>query len=79
MHGYARGWTLLGIERPRLDDVRTLSEWLNAVVDAGFTIERIAEPHADEETARRVPHVADTRIVAYYLHMRCRKATSPAA
>jgi ubiquinone/menaquinone biosynthesis C-methylase UbiE len=53
---------------------RTLSEWLNAVVDVGFAIERIAEPHADEETARRVPRVADTRIVAYYLHVRCRKA-----
>jgi len=56
---------------------RTLSEWLNAVVDAGFTIERIAEPRADEETARRVPRIADTRIVAYYLHVRCRKAASP--
>ena len=52
---------------------RTLSEWLNSVVEAGFAIERIAEPHADEETARRVPQVADTRIVAYFLHVRCRK------
>jgi SAM-dependent methyltransferase len=67
----------LPFEIPRFH--RTLSEWLNAVVDAGFTIERIAEPHADEETARRVPHVADTRIVAYYLHVRCRKAPSPAS
>ena len=55
---------------------RTLSEWLNAVVDVGFTIERIAEPQADKETAQRIPHIADTRIVAYYLHVRCRKATS---
>lgn len=54
---------------------RTLSEWLNEVVTAGFAIERVAEPRADEETARRVPHVADTCIVAYYLHVRCRKAT----
>jgi SAM-dependent methyltransferase len=36
---------------------RTLSDWLNAVVDAGFTVERIAEPHADDETARRVPRI----------------------
>lgn len=57
---------------------RTLAEWLNAVVESGFTIERSAEPHADEETARRVPHVADTRIVAYYLHLRCRKVATPA-
>ena len=52
---------------------RTLSEWLNAIVDSGFVLERIAEPRADEETARRVPVVADTRIVAYFLHVRCRK------
>jgi hypothetical protein len=51
---------------------------LNAVMDAGFTVERIAEPHADDETARRVPRIADTRIVAYYLHVRFRKAGSPA-
>jgi SAM-dependent methyltransferase len=57
---------------------RTLSEWLNAALDVGFSIERIAEPHADEETAGRVPRIADTRIVAYYLHVRCRKAASPA-
>jgi ubiquinone/menaquinone biosynthesis C-methylase UbiE len=53
---------------------RTLSEWLNAVLDAGFTIERLAEPYADDDTARRVPQIADTRIAAYYLHVRCRKA-----
>jgi SAM-dependent methyltransferase len=61
----------LPFEIPRFH--RTLAEWLNAVVDAGFAIERVAEPHADEETARRVPRIADTRIVAYFLHVRCRK------
>jgi len=53
---------------------RTLSEWLNTVIDAGFTLERLAEPHADENTARRIPQVADTRVVAYFLHVLCRKA-----
>ena len=52
---------------------RTLAEWLNAVVDAGFAVERLAEPRADEETAKRVPSVADTRIAPYFLHVRCRK------
>ena len=52
---------------------RTLAEWLNAVIQAGFVIERVAEPKADDETARRVPAVADTRLVAYFLHIRCRK------
>ena len=52
---------------------RTLSEWLNDVIGAGFLLERLAEPRADEETARRVPDVADTRVVAYFLHVRCRR------
>lgn len=51
----------------------TLSEWLNAVVEAGFTIEKVGEPRADEETAERMPNVADTRVVAYFLHVRGRK------
>jgi len=53
---------------------RTLSEWLNAVIESGFSIEQVAEPRADEETAKRVPAVADTRIAAYFLHVRCRKS-----
>lgn len=52
---------------------RTLSEWLNAAVESGFAIEQVAEPRADEETAKRVPVVADTRVAAYFLHVRCRK------
>ncbi len=30
---------------------RTLSEWLNALLDTGFQIERLTEPRADEKTA----------------------------
>lgn len=52
---------------------RTLSEWLNGVMRAGFTLEQIAEPMADTETARRHPQVADTRVAAHFLHVRCRK------
>jgi ubiquinone/menaquinone biosynthesis C-methylase UbiE len=52
---------------------RTLAEWLNAMTQAGFVLERVAEPRADDDTARRVPAVEDTRIVAYFLHVRCRK------
>lgn len=50
-----------------------LEEWLNAVVEAGFALERVEEPRADEQTAERVREVADTRIVAYFLHVRCRR------
>ena len=56
---------------PRFD--RTLSWWLNTLLDAGFALERFLEPTADEETLRKCPHLADTKIVAYFLHVRCRK------
>ena len=46
---------------------------MNAVFGAGLSIEAIAEPHADEHTARDHPEVADTRIVPYFLTVRARK------
>ncbi|MDH4178955.1 MAG: class I SAM-dependent methyltransferase, partial [Armatimonadota bacterium] len=52
---------------------RTLSSWVNMLVDAGFLLERLAEPYADDEAVRRCPHLAGTRVAAYYLHVRCRK------
>jgi hypothetical protein len=52
---------------------RTLAEWLNGVVRAGFVLEQVVEPRADEDTARRVPAMDYTRVVAYFLHVRCRK------
>ena len=52
---------------------RTLTGWVNAVLATGLAIEAIAEPHADEGTARRHPEVADTRIAPYFLILRARK------
>ena len=52
---------------------RTLAEWLKGVIRAGFVLEDVAEPRADEDTAVRVPAVQDTRVVAYFFHVRCRK------
>jgi len=52
---------------------RTLSTWVNLLIDAGFGLERLGEPYADDETVRRCPHLAGTRVAAYYLHVRCRK------
>lgn len=52
---------------------QTLSGWMNLLLDTGFMLERIAEPVANDETVARCPHLADTRVVAYYLHMRWRK------
>lgn len=52
---------------------RPLSVWFNAVWDAGLQIERVAEPCADRQTAARFPVIADTRVAAYFLHVRARK------
>ena len=52
---------------------RTLTGWVNAVLAAGLSIDAIAEPHADEQTARDHPEVADTRIAPYFLILRARK------
>jgi hypothetical protein len=53
--------------------MQTLAWWVNSLVRTGFTIERMQEPHADESTAREHPYVADTRLVAYFLQVLCRK------
>lgn len=54
---------------------RTLSDWINLVVAAGFAVEHLHEPSTDEETARALPYLADTRVAPLFLHVRGRKAT----
>ena len=53
----------------------TLSDWLNWIAETGFRIEHSVEPRATPEFAERHPIVADTRIHAYFLLLRCRKLT----
>lgn len=52
---------------------RPLGDWLNAIMSAGFVIERVEEPQADDETVRRCYDMQDTQIMPYFLHIRCRK------
>ncbi len=52
---------------------KTLSEWFNAILGAGFNIEQVSEPHPDDETISRFPFLQDAGVVAYFLHIRCRK------
>jgi len=52
---------------------RTLTEWMNTLLDAGFVLDRFCEPTVDDETLRRHPNLAGNRIVAYWLILRCRK------
>jgi ubiquinone/menaquinone biosynthesis C-methylase UbiE len=52
---------------------RTLSKWVNLLIDSGFVIERFEEPYADAEAIKECSYVADSRIIAYFLIIRCRK------
>ena len=54
--------------------LRASGGWLNMLIDAGFAIERLDEPRADEEAIKLHPQLADTGIIAYFLIIRCRKA-----
>jgi SAM-dependent methyltransferase len=57
----------------------TLSQWLNLVIDAGFVLERLAEPRPDDETVRAYPRLQDAQMIAYFLHVRARKPAGPPA
>jgi len=52
---------------------RTLSQWLNLLLEAGFVLERIQEPCPNDETVRRHPNIQDAQVIAYFLHVRARK------
>ncbi len=55
---------------------RTLSTWIDFIVDAGLIIEKMAEPRATIEQAEAEPVVADTRVAPIFLHARVRKPGS---
>lgn len=52
---------------------RTLSRWMNGVVNAGFRIEQLAEPTASDEVIAKRPDMAKTREMAFFLIVRARK------
>lgn len=53
---------------------RPLAEWINMFIDAGFVIERVEEPRPDDEAVRAHPRLQDAQIVAYFFHLRLRRA-----
>ena len=52
---------------------RTVSQWLNLLVDSGFLVERVEEPRPSDATVQACPALQDAQIVAYFLHFRVRK------
>ena len=53
---------------------RPLSQWLNLLLAAGFVIERCEEPRPSDEAVLAHPSLQDAQVVAYFLHVRVRKA-----
>jgi SAM-dependent methyltransferase len=52
---------------------RTLSDWLNLIIDTGFLLDHIAEPRPSDETVAACPEIQDAQVVSYFLHIRLRK------
>jgi ubiquinone/menaquinone biosynthesis C-methylase UbiE len=52
---------------------RTISQWINLLVDTGFKIERLGEPRPDDDTVGKRPDLQDAQVVAFFLHVRARK------
>jgi len=52
---------------------RTLSYWLNVLVETGFQLEHVEEPRPADETVAACPGLQDAQVVSYFLHLRVRK------
>jgi ubiquinone/menaquinone biosynthesis C-methylase UbiE len=52
---------------------RTVSQWLNLLLDTGFVLERMEEPRPSDATIAACPDLQDAQIVAYFFHVRVRK------
>jgi SAM-dependent methyltransferase len=55
---------------------RTLSDWVNLIVEAGLMIERFGEPRVSAELADAEPALEDTLIAPLFLHIRALKQPS---
>ena len=53
--------------------MRTLSSWLNKVIEADLVLEHFGEPCPSDEAVQERPGLQDAQIVAYFLHVRARK------
>jgi hypothetical protein len=57
---------------------RTLSGWVEVIVEAGLVIERFGEPRVTAEVAKAEPALEDTLVAPIFLHIRAVKAiTTP--
>ena len=52
---------------------RTLSEWLNLLIDTGFVLERLGESRPSDEAVRERPRLQSAQVVDFFVHVRARK------
>lgn len=56
---------------------RTLSGWVDLVVEAGLVIERFGEPRVSVEVAKAEPALEDTLVAPLFLHIQALKSAEP--
>ncbi|MBN1797745.1 MAG: class I SAM-dependent methyltransferase [Spirochaetales bacterium] len=52
---------------------KRISEWINILVNTGFSIEEIAEPFPDSSTVKKYPKLKDATLMPYFLIIRVTK------
>ncbi|QIN82319.1 methyltransferase domain-containing protein [Rubrobacter tropicus] len=52
---------------------RTLGEWLNLLVEAGFVLDRFGEPYPTDAAVRERPRLQNAQVFALFLHVRASK------
>lgn len=52
---------------------RTLSFWMNSIIQAGYSIEQVNEPCPSDKIIQEKPSLQSGGVVGYFLHIRCRK------
>ena len=82
LHGEITEW-IFGATPPEVEKglrrfqtprfTRTISQWLNLLLDTGFALDRIAEPRPTDTTVQVCPDLQDAQVVAYFLHIQARK------
>lgn len=52
---------------------RTLSEWINSLVEIGFQVEKLHEPKPNIESLNKYPEIDGSSIIPFFLIIRVRK------
>ena len=55
---------------------RTMSEWLNLLLETAFALERLGEPRPSDEAVLEHPGLQDAQVAPPFLHVRARKPPS---